>query len=56
MADAVIGIPDRLFIDDVEAGISLTHTKAGDLQILLQSRGKNKNIEKELGERLWVLT
>jgi subtilisin-like proprotein convertase family protein len=56
MADAVMETPDCLPIDDVEVGISLTHANEGDLNILLQSPDKNKNIEKESGERLWVLT
>lgn len=48
MVGAVIEIPDHLVIDDVEAGIRLTHTKVGDLRTLLQSPDKNKNIEEEL--------
>jgi len=53
--DAVIEIPDRLVIGDVEALISRAQPKVGDLRTLLQSPEKNKNIEKELGEHLWVL-
>lgn len=53
--DAVIEIPDRLVIGDVEARISRAHPKVGDLRTLLQSPDKNKNIEKGLGEHLWVL-
>lgn len=56
MVGAVIEIPDHLLIDDVEAGIRLTHTKVGDLRTLLQSPDKNKKIEEELGQCLWVLT
>jgi hypothetical protein len=40
---------------DVEARISRAHPKVGDLRTLLQSPDKNKNIEKKLGEHLWVL-
>lgn len=37
MADAVIEIPDHFTIDDIDVGITLTHTNMFDLQIFLQS-------------------
>lgn len=37
MTDAVIEIPDHFTIDDLDVGISLTHTNVFDLQIFLQS-------------------
>lgn len=37
MTDAVIEIPDHFTIDDLDVGISLTHTNVFDLQIFLQN-------------------
>jgi len=37
MEDAVIQIPDHFTIDDIDVGITLTHTCVFDLQIFIQS-------------------
>jgi subtilisin-like proprotein convertase family protein len=37
MADAVIDVPDHFTVDDIDVGITLTHTNMFDLQIFLQS-------------------
>jgi len=37
MADAVIDVPDHFTIDDLDVGITVTHTNVFDLQIFLQN-------------------
>lgn len=37
MADAIIEVPDHFIIHDIDVSITLTHTSAFDLQIILQS-------------------
>lgn len=37
MTDAVIDVPDHLIIRDLDAGLTLTHTSAFDLQLFLTS-------------------
>lgn len=39
MTPAVIDVPDHHIIFDIDVGITLTHTKAFDLQLFLQSPG-----------------
>ena len=39
MPEAIIEIPDHLFIQDLDVGITITHTNVFDLQIFLQSPG-----------------
>jgi len=42
MTEAIIEVPDHFTIDDLDVGISITHTNVFDLQIFLQSPAETK--------------